>query len=110
MAVPAATRVAGGASSSYQLHAPWPIHITRGAYARLEALNLRLTAGIDAAIAEQGLPFHTAAVGSKGCVRLGPEPVVDYQSFKRRHDPELSELAWLLVDKPRPASDTRSRA
>jgi glutamate-1-semialdehyde aminotransferase len=80
------------------------------AYARLEALNLRLTAGIDAAIAEQGLPFHTAAVGSKGCVRLGPEPVVDYQSFKRRHDPELSELAWLLVDKPRPASDTRSRA
>jgi glutamate-1-semialdehyde 2,1-aminomutase len=30
MAVPAATRVAGGVSSSYQLHAPWPIHITRG--------------------------------------------------------------------------------
>ena len=76
----------------------------------LEALNLRLTAGIEAAIAEHGLPFHTAVAGSKGCMRFGPDPVVDYESFKRRHDPELSELAWLWSVKPRPVLDSRARA
>jgi glutamate-1-semialdehyde 2,1-aminomutase len=76
-------------------HASLTEILTPPACERLEALNQRLTAGIEAAIAEHGLPFHTAAVGSKGCVRFGPEPVVDYESYKRRHDSELSELAWL---------------
>jgi glutamate-1-semialdehyde 2,1-aminomutase len=69
--------------------------LTPGAYERLERLNERLIGGLDAAIAEHGVPAHTVGAGSKGCVRFGPEPVVDYESFKRRHDPELSELAWL---------------
>ena len=76
-------------------HASLTEVLTPPAYERLEALNQRLTAGIEAAIAGHGLPFHTAAVGSKGCVRFAREPVVDYESYKRRHDPDLSELAWL---------------
>ena len=68
--------------------------LTRAAYERLERLNERLIAGLDGALAERDLPFHTVGLGSKGCVRFGPERVTDYTSYARRHDRELSELAW----------------
>ena len=69
--------------------------LTPDAYERLERLNSRLIALLDGAIDEAGLAAHTVGLGSKGCVRFGPEPVSDYPSFKRRFDPELAELAWL---------------
>ena len=68
--------------------------LTRAAYERLERLNERLIAGLDGALAERDLPFHTVGLGSKGCVRFGPERVTDYTSYARRHDREVSELAW----------------
>ena len=34
-------------------------------------------------------------VGAKGCVTFSTEKVVDYPSFKRAQDVELTELAWL---------------
>jgi glutamate-1-semialdehyde 2,1-aminomutase len=69
--------------------------LTPAAYRRLAALNERLMSACAAVIAEQRLPACTAGIGSKGCVTFGAEPVVDHRSFKRRHDPELTELAWL---------------
>ena len=69
--------------------------LTPAAYERLFALNDRLLAGCDAAIAEHELPAHTVGLGAKGCIIHASEPVTDYESFKRVHDPELAELAWL---------------
>jgi glutamate-1-semialdehyde 2,1-aminomutase len=34
-------------------------------------------------------------IGAKGCVTFSTEKVVDYPSFKRAQDSELSGLAWL---------------
>jgi glutamate-1-semialdehyde 2,1-aminomutase len=68
--------------------------LTPAAYERMELLGERMVAGCDAVIARHGLPAHTVGLGSKGCVVHSAERVVDYRSFKRRHDPELSELAW----------------
>jgi glutamate-1-semialdehyde 2,1-aminomutase len=69
--------------------------LTPEAYERVFALNDRLVAGCDAVIAEHELAAHTVGLGSKGCVSYGAERVIDYPSFKRRQDPELSRLAWL---------------
>lgn len=69
--------------------------LTPEAYERLFALNDRLVAGCDAVIAEGGLEAHTVAVGSKGCVFHGSDPVVDYRSYERQRDRALAELIWL---------------
>jgi len=69
--------------------------LTPEAYERLERLGERLRSGCEAALAESGVPGHAVAVGSKGCVRFGPEPVVDNRSYRNRRDAELCELAWL---------------
>ncbi len=69
--------------------------LTPDAYEGLFALNDRLVAGCDAVIAESGLPGHTVAIGSKGCVFFGSDPVVDYRSFERQRDRGLAELIWL---------------
>jgi glutamate-1-semialdehyde 2,1-aminomutase len=67
--------------------------LTPSAYARLASLNERLATGLEAAMAHLGA--HAVSLGSKGCVRFGPEPVLDYPSFRQRFDPELAELCWL---------------
>jgi glutamate-1-semialdehyde 2,1-aminomutase len=69
--------------------------LTPDAYEHLNRLNDRILAGCDAVVAEHRLPAYTVGIGSKGCVTFSSEPVVDYPSFKRSQDPELSELAWL---------------
>jgi glutamate-1-semialdehyde 2,1-aminomutase len=69
--------------------------LTSSAYERLGELSERLAASLGAAIARGGLAAHVVSLGSKGCVRFGPEPVVDHASYKRRRDAELCELAWL---------------
>jgi len=69
--------------------------MTDEAYAHLHHLNDRIIAGCDAVVAEHRLPAYTVGIGSKGCVTFATEKVVDYPSFKRAQDPELSELAWV---------------
>ena len=69
--------------------------MTPEAYEHLAHLNDRILAGCDAVVAEHRLPAYTVGIGSKGCVTFATEKVVDYPSFKRSQDPELSELAWL---------------
>ncbi len=69
--------------------------LTPEAYRRLFALNDRLVAACDAIVAQHELAARVVGLGSKGCVTHGEEAVVDYASFKRRRDPELSRLIWL---------------
>jgi glutamate-1-semialdehyde 2,1-aminomutase len=69
--------------------------LTPAAYARFDAMNTKLLAGLDAVIARHGLPCHTIGMGSKGCVVFSAEPIREYRDYvtKIRHD--LSDLAWL---------------
>jgi glutamate-1-semialdehyde 2,1-aminomutase len=69
--------------------------MTPDAYAHLNHLNDRILAGCQEVVDRHGLPAYTVGIGSKGCVTFASEKVVDYPSFKRSQDPELSELAWL---------------
>src|SRR3954469_24041118 len=69
--------------------------LTPDAYVHLDALNERILRGCDAVIEEFSLPAYTVGVGAKGCVTFSTEKVVDYPSFKRAQDVELTELAWL---------------
>jgi glutamate-1-semialdehyde 2,1-aminomutase len=70
--------------------------LTPEAYAHLDHLNDRILRGCQAVVDEFRLPAYTVGVGAKGCVTFSTEKVVDYPSFKRAQDVELTELAWLF--------------
>jgi glutamate-1-semialdehyde 2,1-aminomutase len=69
--------------------------LTEDAYARFEALNDRLLAGLDDVIERYGLPCHTMGLGAKGCVVFAPQRLYEYRDYATNVDAELSELAWL---------------
>jgi glutamate-1-semialdehyde 2,1-aminomutase len=69
--------------------------MTAPAYERLEQLNERIVSGCQAVIERHRLPGYALGIGAKGCVTFSPVEVVDYETFKRHQDAELSELAWL---------------
>src|SRR4051812_47371039 len=69
--------------------------LTPDAYAHLERLNDRIVGGTQAVVDEFRLPAYAVGIGAKGCVTFSTEKVVDYPSFKRAQDVELTELAWL---------------
>ncbi|MCW3046809.1 MAG: aspartate aminotransferase family protein [Solirubrobacterales bacterium] len=69
--------------------------LTEEAYARFEAMNHRLLAGLDDIIERHGLPCHTMGLGAKGCVVFAPERLYEYRDYATKVDAELSELAWL---------------
>src|SRR5438093_664516 len=69
--------------------------MTPEAYAHLDHLNDRIVSGCQAVVDEHRLPAYTVGIGAKGCVTFSTERVVDYPSFKRAQDVELTELAWL---------------
>jgi glutamate-1-semialdehyde 2,1-aminomutase len=55
--------------------------LTPDAYSHLAALGSRLADGCAKAIAEHGIPAHTADLGAKGCVSYRPEPLHNYRDF-----------------------------
>src|SRR3954468_8579680 len=69
--------------------------LTPEAYEHLDHLNDRIVGGCQAVVDEHRLPAYTVGAGAKGCVTFSAEKVVDYPSFKRAQDVELTELAWL---------------
>ncbi len=69
--------------------------LTEEAYARFEAMNDRLLAGLDDVIERHGLPCHTMGLGAKGCVVFARERLYEYRDYATKVDAELSELAWL---------------
>jgi glutamate-1-semialdehyde 2,1-aminomutase len=69
--------------------------LTPEAYPHLESIDDRLVDGCQAVIDRYGLPGYTVGIGSKGCVTFAPAKIVDYATFRRHQDVELTELAWL---------------
>jgi glutamate-1-semialdehyde 2,1-aminomutase len=69
--------------------------LTPEAYQHLDQLNDRIVSGCRAVIERYGLPGYVIGVGAKGCVTFSSTPIVDYETFKRNQDVELTELAWL---------------
>jgi glutamate-1-semialdehyde 2,1-aminomutase len=55
--------------------------LTPDAYDHLTALGTRLADGCGKAIAEYGLPAHTADLGAKGCVSYRAETLHNYRDF-----------------------------
>jgi glutamate-1-semialdehyde 2,1-aminomutase len=55
--------------------------LTPDAYEHFARLGARLAGGMDAAIAEHGLPAHTVDLGCKGCVSYRSEPLTCYRDF-----------------------------
>jgi glutamate-1-semialdehyde 2,1-aminomutase len=68
--------------------------LTPAAYEHLAALNDRIVGGCRRVVDEHRLPAYALGVGAKGCVTFATEKVVDYETFKRAQDVELTELAW----------------
>jgi glutamate-1-semialdehyde 2,1-aminomutase len=69
--------------------------LTPAAYERLSDANAGLMAGCDRVIADHGLPAHTIGMGSKGCVVMAAEPILEYRDYLTRIHHPLTELAWL---------------
>src|SRR5262249_45912448 len=69
--------------------------LTPDAYAHLDALNERMLSGCAGVIERYGLPGYDVGVGAKGCVTFSPTKVIDYESFGRNQDAEVTDLAWL---------------
>lgn len=70
--------------------------LTDEAYTRLHALNAHLMAECDRVIAAYDLPAHTVGMGSKGCVVMSTEPVLEYRDYLTKIHHELTDLAWLF--------------
>lgn len=69
--------------------------LTADAYDHLDHLNDRILKGCDAVVRRANLPGYAVGIGSKGVVTFSPIEIVDYETFKRHQDKELSELGWL---------------
>jgi glutamate-1-semialdehyde 2,1-aminomutase len=69
--------------------------LTPSAYEHLATLNDRIVGGCQRVVDEHRLPAYALGIGAKGCVTFATEKVIDYETFKRAQDSELSELAWL---------------
>ena len=70
--------------------------LTADAYAHLDTLNERILAGCREVIDRHGLVGYPVGIGAKGVVTFSPVEIVDYASFKRYQDKDLTELAWLF--------------
>jgi glutamate-1-semialdehyde 2,1-aminomutase len=71
--------------------------LTPEAYAHLDALNERMLSGCQEVVRRHGLPGYAVGVGAKGCVTFSSTKVVDYETFVRNQDVELTELSWLYA-------------
>ena len=70
--------------------------MTPDAYRHLDALNERIVTGCQRVVDEYQLPGYAIGIAAKGCVTFATEKVVDYATFKKSQDAELSQLAWLF--------------
>ena len=69
--------------------------LTPAAYTHLDDLEERLLQGCTEVIERYNLAGYSVGVGAKGCVTFSPEKIVDYETYKRHQDGELTDLSWL---------------
>ena len=71
--------------------------LTDDAYVHLARLGKRLTDGMNAAIAQYGIPAHTIDLGSKGCVSYRATPLTNYRDFLETDtDLYLASYPWMI--------------
>ncbi len=68
---------------------------TDEAYAHIERLRARMADGIEAIIAERGLPWHVVTAGAKGCIAFRKEPIRNFRDFLGV-DENLGQAHWLV--------------
>jgi glutamate-1-semialdehyde 2,1-aminomutase len=68
--------------------------LTPAAYALFDALAEELQGGLDAVIAEHGLPFHALTLAARGCVTYRKEKVRNYRDYLDI-DKAVPYLSWL---------------
>ncbi|HUZ20522.1 MAG TPA: aspartate aminotransferase family protein [Acidimicrobiales bacterium] len=68
---------------------------TPSAYERLDRLEARMVAGVEAELGRSGLDAHVVAVGAKGCVVFSPVAVRDYRGFLEIDD-RFNHAHWLF--------------
>jgi glutamate-1-semialdehyde 2,1-aminomutase len=83
------TTLSANALSMAALRANLAEVMTRGNYARMEAGAARLAAGLSAAIAEAGAPWHVARVGARVEFIFAPVPLRDGTEAEATHIPAL---------------------
>lgn len=69
--------------------------LTDESYAHLDRLSAKAVAGVEAAIAANGLHAHVVSVGAKGCVVFQDEPVTNYRGFVGLDD-RFNHAHWLI--------------
>ena len=69
--------------------------LTPAAYAHLDGLRARLTAGIERVIGAHALPWTVVTAGAKGCITFLPRPTRTFREFLRV-DARLGEAHWLV--------------
>ena len=67
---------------------------TPEAYQKIDKLRQRAEAGIQSAIADNGLTAHVVTAGAKGCVVFAEEPITNYRGFLGVDD-SRSHAHWL---------------
>jgi glutamate-1-semialdehyde 2,1-aminomutase len=65
------------------------------AYRRLDRAGQRVLDGCQEICERYGLPAYATGVSSKGCIMFADEPVVDYRSYAKHFNDDLSYLGWL---------------
>lgn len=65
------------------------------AYAHVGMINRRILDGCAGVLERYSFPGYTVGLGAKGQVTLGTGRIVDYETFLRNQDAELTALAWV---------------
>lgn len=71
--------------------------LTADALVRLGRLGARMVDDCRRILDDQGMPGTAEAVGARGYVTLGAEPIADHASFAVHADDRISLLAWLIA-------------
>lgn len=70
--------------------------VTDDAWSAAQARNEHLLAGCRKLIEEHGLPAHTVAMGTKGCVTYATTPVRNYRDYKATNA-DLAYAHWIYL-------------
>jgi len=71
----------------------------RPPYGRFEQLGKKLTAGLQTAAREAGVPHQLARVGSMWTLFFNAEPVTDYDTAKKSDTKRFARFFWAMMDR-----------
>jgi glutamate-1-semialdehyde 2,1-aminomutase len=89
--------LAGNALSTAAIRATLGEVLTADAFERMIALAARFTAGVEGAIAAEGLPWHVTRLGARAEYRFSPEPPSSGGESARAGDAQLEHYLHLYL-------------